>query len=82
MDLLLFSSCNTCILGVLKDIPTNVPHNGKRKEPERSTIETNTKKRAGAISNAVIEKLKKENYQLKREVEMFKNSWMRESFPS
>ena len=55
---------------------------GKRKEHEESTGEINTKKRASAISNVVIDKLKKENQQLKREVEMFKNTWMRQSFSS
>ena len=64
-------------LDVLREIPVNITANKKRKDNESSDMEPAVKKRAAMISNAVVEKLKKENTQLKKEIQMFKDHWMR-----
>ena len=77
MDQFLFS-CLTYSLDVLSDVSINTIAVGKRKECEMPRMDINAKRRAGAISLAMMEKLKKENNQLKKEVAMFKDSWMRQ----
>ena len=75
-----FIGSNMFILDVLREISINVVQSQKRNDHESSIMEPSTKKRASAISNAMIEKLKKENNQLKKEMQMYKDHWMRKFF--
>lgn len=74
-------SCrNLLFLDILRQISVNVMENEKRKDHDSSVVEPASKKRAVMISNAMLEKLKKENNQLKTEIQRFKDHWMRKFF--
>ena len=78
--MILHSSRTSFFLDILREISVNVMENEKRKDHDSSVVEPASKKRAVMISNAMLEKLKKENNQLKREIQRFKDHWMRKFF--
>lgn len=68
------------LVDILREIPVNLIENDKRKDHDSSVVEPAAKKRAAMISNVMMEKLKKENAQLKKEIQRYKDHWMREFF--
>ncbi|CAF2139414.1 unnamed protein product [Rotaria magnacalcarata] len=65
---------------VLQEINCNVDVTHKRKEPSGETHNvTNKTKRSIGVSHSDYEKLKRENKRLAKEIDMYKNNWMRRS---
>ncbi|CAF4702664.1 unnamed protein product, partial [Rotaria socialis] len=64
----------------LQEINCNVDVTHKRKEPSGETHSvTNKTKRSTGVSHSDYEKLKRENKRLVKEIDMYKNNWMRKS---
>ncbi|CAF4931292.1 unnamed protein product, partial [Rotaria socialis] len=65
---------------VLQQINCNVDVTHKRKKPSGETHNvTNKTKRSTGVSHSDYEKLKRENKRLAKEIDMYKNNWMRKS---
>lgn len=64
---------------ILKDVTNTLLISEKRKEANELPSENTKKKKiAGTVSQVMYEKLKKENLQLMKEIEMYRSSWMSE----
>lgn len=64
-------------LDILNDISNTVEENRKRKEPEDQSTGSNTiKRRPGSISHAMYERIRKENDQLKKQIQMYRENSM------
>ncbi|CAF3499147.1 unnamed protein product [Rotaria socialis] len=65
---------------VLQQINCNVDVTHKRKKPSGETHNvTNKTKRSTGVSHSDYENLKRENKRLAKEIDMYKNNWMRKS---
>lgn len=63
-------------LDVLNDISNGDLASQKRKETEESVCASAAKKRAGSVTHAAYEKLTRENNQLKKEIQAYRDNWM------
>lgn len=62
---------------ILTDVTNTIPVSEKRKGTDESSSENTKKKKiAGTVSQVMYEKLKRENLQLMKEIDMYRNNWM------